>query len=74
PKAVTMGELYGEFNEITRERHDRLVPYYVKEMSEQSEEAVIASEQTSEQMGINVMLSRDVLWFDGPDDTFGLNQ
>jgi dynein heavy chain len=38
PKAVTMGELYGEFNEITREWHDGLVPYYVKEMLERSKE------------------------------------
>ncbi|KAA6390913.1 MAG: putative dynein heavy chain, partial [Streblomastix strix] len=38
PKAVTMGELYGEFNEITREWHDGLVPYYVKEMLERQKE------------------------------------
>ncbi|KAA6355293.1 MAG: putative dynein heavy chain, partial [Streblomastix strix] len=68
PKAVTMGELYGEFNEITREWHDGLVPYYVKEMIEQSKEAVIASEQASEEMGMKIPPPRDVLWFDGPVD------
>ncbi|KAA6382932.1 MAG: putative dynein heavy chain [Streblomastix strix] len=38
PKAVTMGELYGEFNEITMDWHDGLVPYYVKEMLERQKE------------------------------------
>ncbi|KAA6355049.1 MAG: putative dynein heavy chain, partial [Streblomastix strix] len=38
PKVVTMEELYGEFNEITRELHDGLVPYYVKEMLERQKE------------------------------------
>ncbi|KAA6365788.1 MAG: putative dynein heavy chain [Streblomastix strix] len=46
PKAVTMGELYSEFNEITREWHDCLIPYYVKEMLERSKEQ--ANKVTSE--------------------------
>ncbi|KAA6403801.1 MAG: hypothetical protein EZS28_000676 [Streblomastix strix] len=43
PKAVTVGELYGEFNEITREWYDGLVSYYVKGMIEQSKEAVVVT-------------------------------
>ncbi|KAA6358862.1 MAG: hypothetical protein EZS28_045611, partial [Streblomastix strix] len=51
PKAVTVGEFNGEFNEITHEWDDGLIPYYVKGMIEQSKEAIVASEDEQKQKG-----------------------
>ena len=31
PKAITMGELYGEVNKITLEWHDGLMPFIVRQ-------------------------------------------
>jgi dynein heavy chain len=61
PKAVTMGELYGQFNDVTREWYDGLVPYYVKEMIERSKEEIARNQESTS-------ITREVLHFDGPVD------
>ncbi|KAA6360148.1 MAG: hypothetical protein EZS28_044325 [Streblomastix strix] len=54
--------------EIIRRWDDRLVPYYMKQMNEQSKEAEIASEQALEEKRIKILQPRDVIFLVGPDD------
>ncbi|KAA6400884.1 MAG: putative dynein heavy chain [Streblomastix strix] len=61
PNAVTVVELYGEFNKKTCEWLDELVPFCVKKIIEQSKETVIASEQASEEKRMKIPPPRDVL-------------
>ncbi|KAA6368208.1 MAG: hypothetical protein EZS28_036265 [Streblomastix strix] len=53
---------------IIREWDDRLVPYYMKQMNEQSKDAEIASKQASEEKRIKFLQPRDVILLVGPDD------
>ncbi|KAA6366574.1 MAG: putative dynein heavy chain, partial [Streblomastix strix] len=78
PKAVTIGELYGEFDEIAGEWHDGLVPYYVEKMLERSKEQANkvssgiglysnVSPHIAQKHKLNVP-TREIMAFDGPVD------
>ncbi|KAA6380117.1 MAG: hypothetical protein EZS28_024356 [Streblomastix strix] len=54
--------------DIFREWDDRLVPYYMKVMIEQSKEAEIASEQASQEKRKNILQPRDDILLVGPFD------
>ncbi|KAA6392130.1 MAG: hypothetical protein EZS28_012340 [Streblomastix strix] len=57
-----------KYMEIIRRWDDILMPYYMKEMNEQSKEAEIASQQALEEKRMKILQPRDVIFLVGPLD------